>query len=44
MAKGLIGPATGLTRVLVSHEPERAIEESDEVLRLAHGGRIEAHA
>ena len=44
LAKGLIGPASGLTRVLVSHEPERAIEESDEVLRLAHGGRIEALA
>jgi len=41
LARELIGPAPGLTRVLVSHEPERAIEESDEVLRLAHGGRIE---
>lgn len=41
LARRLIGPATGLTRVLVSHEPERAISEADSVLRLAHGGRIE---
>lgn len=41
LARRLIGPAAGLTRVLVSHEPERAIAEADSVLRLAHGGRIE---
>jgi heme exporter protein A len=42
LAAQLIGPATGLTRVLVSHEPERARAESDLVLSLNHGGRIEA--
>jgi len=41
LARRLIGPAPGLTRVLVSHEPERAIAEADSVLRLAHGGRVE---
>lgn len=41
LARRLIGPGEGRTRVLVSHEPERAIAEADSVLRLAHGGRIE---
>lgn len=37
----LIGPAPGRTRVLVSHEPERALAEADMVLRLGRGGRVE---
>ena len=37
----LIGPASGRTRVLVSHEPERALAEADLVLRLGRGGRVE---
>ncbi|HTU16262.1 MAG TPA: ABC transporter ATP-binding protein, partial [Solirubrobacterales bacterium] len=41
LARRLIGPAEGITRVLVSHEPERAIAEADSVLHLAHGGRME---
>ncbi|MGA7435267.1 MAG: ABC transporter ATP-binding protein [Solirubrobacterales bacterium] len=41
LARELIGPAAGRTRVLVSHEPERAIAEADTVLRLAHGGIME---
>ena len=41
LARHLIGPGEGRTRVLVSHEPERALAEADVVLRLAHGGRIE---
>jgi heme exporter protein A len=44
LARRLIGPADGLTRVLVSHEPERAMAEADGMLRLAHGGRIEEGA
>lgn len=41
LARRLIGPAEGITRVLVSHEPERAIAEADAVLRLGRGGRVE---
>lgn len=37
----LIGPAPGRTRVIVSHEPERALAEADLVLRLGPGGRVE---
>ncbi len=37
----LIGPAPGRTRVLVSHEPERALAEADLVLRLGPGGKVE---
>lgn len=44
LARRLIGKSDGITRVLVSHEPERAIAEADQVLRLAHGGRMEAAA
>jgi ABC-type multidrug transport system ATPase subunit len=41
LARRLIGKTEGVTRVLVSHEPERATAEADQVLRLAHGGRME---
>jgi heme exporter protein A len=40
--RALIGPAPGLTRVLVSHEPERARADADRVLVLEHGGRVAA--
>lgn len=38
----LVGPAEGVTRVVVSHEPERARAEADRVLELAPGGTIAA--
>ena len=41
LVRELIGPAPGRTRVLVSHEPERALAEADDVLRLGPGGRVE---
>lgn len=41
VVRELIGPAPGRTRVLVSHEPERALAEADDVLRLGPGGRVE---
>ena len=41
LSRSLIGPAAGRTRVLVSHEPERAIAEADSVVRLDRGGRVE---
>lgn len=40
LAKRLIGPGAGLTRVLVSHEPERARAEADSVLVLDRAGRV----
>ena len=38
LARGLIG--RGRTRVLVSHDPERALPDSDRVLVLERGGRV----
>jgi hypothetical protein len=40
LARGLIGPAAGRTRAIVSHDPERFQAEADEVLRLEAGGRM----
>jgi heme exporter protein A len=40
LAAALIGPGAGRTRVLVSHDPERALPEADQVLRLGAGGRV----
>lgn len=34
LARGLIGPAEGRTRVLVTHDPERALSDADQVLEL----------
>jgi heme exporter protein A len=34
LARELIGPAEGRTRVLVTHDPERALPDADQVLRL----------
>ena len=42
--RGLIGPSEGVTRVLVSHEPDRARAEADRVLELAPGGRVASEA
>jgi heme exporter protein A len=39
LARRLIGPAAGRTRVLVSHDPERFAPEADQVLRLEVDGR-----
>jgi heme exporter protein A len=37
LARGLIGPDTGLTRVVVTHDPDRFLPEADRVLRLGIG-------
>lgn len=39
--RALIGPEVGATRVLVSHEPDRARQEADRVLELDRDGRGE---
>ncbi len=38
LAQALIGPESGATRVLVTHDPERGLESADRVLALGHGG------
>jgi ABC-type multidrug transport system ATPase subunit len=40
LARELIGPAGGRTRVVVTHDPDRALPEADQVLRLGAGGRV----
>ena len=42
--RGLIGPSEGVTRVLVSHEPDRARAEADRILELAPGGKVASEA
>lgn len=42
--RGLIGPADGVTRVLVSHEPDRARAEADRILELTPGGKVAPEA
>jgi len=42
LARALIGPGAGRTRVIVSHDPERFEAEADQVLRLEAGGRVAA--
>jgi heme exporter protein A len=37
LARGLIGPGGGRTRVVVTHDPERHLPEADQVLRLGIG-------
>jgi heme exporter protein A len=37
LARGLIGPGAGHTRVVVTHDPERFLPEADQVLRLGIG-------
>ncbi len=38
LARALIGPAEGRTRVVVTHDPERFLPEADKVLRLEPDG------
>jgi heme exporter protein A len=40
LARELIGPGEGRTRVLVTHDPERALPDADQVLRLGAGGKV----
>jgi heme exporter protein A len=40
LAQALIGPGTGRTRVLVTHDPERYAGEADRVLQLAIGAEL----
>jgi heme exporter protein A len=40
LARELIGPGEGRTRVVVTHDPERVLPEADQVLRLGVGGRV----
>jgi heme exporter protein A len=40
LARELIGPGGGRTRVLVTHDPERALPDTDQVLQLGPGGRV----
>lgn len=40
LSRSLIGPAEGRTRVLVSHEPERAKAEADVVVMLDRTGQV----
>jgi heme exporter protein A len=39
LARGLIGPGGGRTRVVVTHDPERALPDAERALVLGHGGR-----
>jgi heme exporter protein A len=39
LARALVGPAEGRTRVVVSHDPERFEAEADQILRLDPGSR-----
>jgi heme exporter protein A len=40
LARELIGPGGSHTRVLVTHDPERALPDADQVLRLSAGGKV----
>ena len=40
LARGLIGPGDGRTRVVVTHDPERALPGADRALVLGHGGQM----
>lgn len=39
LARELIGPGEGRTRVLVTHDPERALPDADRAIVLGHDGR-----
>jgi heme exporter protein A len=41
LARALIGPGAGRTRVVVTHDPERALPDADKVLRLSVDGTAE---
>jgi heme exporter protein A len=38
LARALIGPGAGRARVVVTHDPERALPDADRALVLGHGG------
>lgn len=40
LARELIGPPSGRARVLVTHDPERALPDADRAVVLAAGGRV----
>ena len=40
LARELIGPGAGRTRVLVTHDPERALPGADRVLELGESGKV----
>ncbi len=40
LARALIGPGGTRTRVLVTHDPERALPDADRALLLGHGGHV----
>jgi heme ABC exporter ATP-binding subunit CcmA len=40
LARELIGPDPDRTRILVTHDPERALPDADRVLELGAGGRL----
>jgi heme ABC exporter ATP-binding subunit CcmA len=42
LARALVGPGSGRTRVIVSHDPERFEAEADLVLHLKAGGKVAA--
>jgi heme exporter protein A len=42
LARTLIGPDQGRSRVIVSHDPERFEAEADQVLQLEAGGKVAA--
>jgi heme exporter protein A len=42
LARALIGPDAGRSRVVVSHDPERYEAEADQVLQLEAGGKVAA--
>jgi heme exporter protein A len=42
LARALIGPGTGRTRVLVTHDPDRYAGEADQILRLGIGAEAVA--
>jgi heme exporter protein A len=44
LARELIGPGPGRTRVLVTHDPERHLVDADKVLRLGIGARSTVEA
>jgi heme exporter protein A len=41
LARALVGPGGGRTRVVVTHDPERALPDADKVLRLSVDGTAE---
>ncbi len=42
LARALIGPGVGPTRVVVTHDPERHLPDADQTLALEAGGTVVA--